>query len=161
MARRGQVALILVAALAAAQPAPAQPRPAAPGGARPERIRPETDDNLQWSAGVVQLDPLRRQGNLGAKLFGTAGGDPAMNGLYTYLAFYLSAGDGWRVFRLGDFLSYRILSETPGRVTLQVQESVMNQRTGEIGSRTRRLAVSWTAGPNAEAPASIAVARLP
>ena len=158
MPHRSKAALALAISLAGAGPALAQPHAARPAAIRPATVRPETDENLQWSAGVVQLDPLRRQGNLGAKLFGTAGGDPAMNGLYTYLAFFISAGDGWRVFRLGDFLSYRILAETRGSVTLEVQESVMHQSTGTIGSRTRRLLVSWTAGRGGEPPAAISVA---
>lgn len=117
-------------------------------------------ESLQWAASVVQLDPLRRQGNLGGKLFGTAGGDPAMNGLDTYLAFYLSPADGWRVFRIGDFLTYRLVSEAPGRLVLALTESVMNPRTGAIGSRTRRLAVSWTRRGD-QAPGTISVSALP
>lgn len=124
---------------------------------RPETIRPDTDENLQWAAAVVQLDALRNQGDATIKLFGTAGGDPAMNGLYTYLAFFESAGDGWRVFRLGDFLTYRIVAETPGRLALDVRESVMNERTGDIGTRVRRLIVSWTAGAGGAPPGSVRV----
>jgi hypothetical protein len=131
--------------------------PAARPGAipRPETIRPDPDENLQWAAAVVQLDALRRQGAQTVKLFGTAGGDPAMNGLYTYLAFFESPGDGWRVFRLGDFLAYRIVSETPGRLALEVRESVMNDRTGDIGTRVRRLALSWTPGAEGAPPSSV------
>jgi hypothetical protein len=130
-------------------------RPAA--AARAEILRAEPDDGLQSEASVVQIDALRRQGSLTAKLFGSAGGDPAMNGLYTYLAFFDSPQEGWRVFRLGDFLSYRILAEAPGRVTLEVDESVMNQRTGAIGSRVRRLAVSWTVRVRGTAPETVRV----
>lgn len=125
---------------------------------RPEIVRPDPDENLQWAASVVQIDELRRQGGQTVKLFGTAGGDPAMNGLYTYLAFFESAGDGWRVFRLGDVLSYRIVSETPGRVALEVRESVMDERTGNIGTRARRLLVSWTPGTGGAPPGSVRVA---
>lgn len=143
-----------VAAAAAAGPALAQ----AGGAPRPGPIvlRADSEESLQWAASVVQLNPLRRQ-ELTAKLFGTAGGDPAMNGLYTYLAFFESApGDGWRVFRLGDFLSYRLLTEAPGRLTLEVRENVLDQGSGAIGARTRRLLVSWRAG--GEPPASVRVA---
>jgi hypothetical protein len=115
------------------------------------------EESLQWSASVVQLDPLRRQPGT-AKVFGTAGGDPAMNGLHTYLAFFeRSPGDGWRIFRLGDFLSYRILEEAPGRLTLELRESVLDERTGDIGARTRRLLVSWRARGGG-LPASVSVA---
>jgi len=127
------------------------------GTPRSETIRPDPDENLQWAAGVIQLNALRNQGDQTVKLFGTAGGDPAMNGLYTYLAFFESPGDGWRVFRLGDFLTYRMVSETPGRLALEVRESVMNARTGDIGSRVRRLTVSWTPGPGGALPGSVRV----
>jgi len=119
-------------------------------------VRPDPDANLQWAASVVQFDALRNQGDATVKLFGTAGGDPAMNGLYTYLAFFESAGDGWRVFRLGDFLTYRVLSEARGRVVLDIRESVMNE-TGDIGTRARRLLISWTAGRDGVPPASLSV----
>lgn len=127
------------------------------GAARAEIVRPEPDDNLQWAAAVEQLTPLRNQGDLGLKLFGAAGGDPAMNGLHTYLAFFDSPGDGWRLFKIGDFLSYRLVAQAPGRLTLEIRESVMNQRTTEIGSRTRRLTVSWTAPADGSPPATVNV----
>jgi hypothetical protein len=122
-------------------------------------VRPDADESVQWSASVVRVDPLRRQGDLTAKLFGTAGGDPAMNGLYTWLAFFGSPDEGWRVFRLGDFLDYRLLAEAPGRLTLEVRESVMNQRTGMIGARTRRLVVAWTSAAE-EPPASVRISAV-
>jgi hypothetical protein len=149
---------IALAALALAGPSAAQGygTPGAPP--RAGIVRPDTDDNLQWAAAVVRVDGLRRQGELSAKLFGTAGGDPAMNGLYTYLAFFGSPDESWRVFRLGDFLSYRILSETPGRLALEVRESVMDRGSGAIGARTRRMLVSWRPGAGGEPPASVAVA---
>ena len=126
--------------------------------AGPVTVQPDTDESLQSSAAVVVVNDLRRQGGLGGKLFGTAGGDPAMNGLYTYLAFYVTPGDGWQVFRIGDFLSYRIVSEGRGRLVLEVHESIMNEASGEIGSRRRRIAVSWTPGPDGAPPTSVRVA---
>lgn len=128
------------------------------GTLRAEVVRPDPDENLQWAAAVVQLNQLHNQGNLTAKLFGTAGGDPAMNGLYTYLAFFDSPAEGWRVFRLGDFLTYRVVAETRGRLTLEIGENVMNQGTGEISTRTRRLLISWTAPADGQPPASVTVA---
>lgn len=152
--RRAALAFGLAAA-AAAGPALAQAGAAA--RSRPAIVRPDAEESLQWAASVVQLDALRRQGGT-AKMFGTAGGDPAMNGLYTYLAFLEPGpGDGWRVFRLGDFLSYRILAEAPGRLTLEVRESVLDETSGDIGARTRRLLVAWKGGSGGEPPASVAV----
>jgi len=156
MARYRDLALALAAMAAAplAAQAPADPGPAT--------VQPENDDNLQLQdfASVVVINELRRQGELGGKLFGAAGGDPAMNGLSTYLAFFVSAGDGWRIFRIGDFLSYHIVSEAPGRVLLRVRESTMNAE-GVIGSRTRGIALRWTAGAEGAAPASVSLTPVP
>src|SRR4051794_13853980 len=138
MSHRLNAALALALIAAGAGPALAQARHA--GTSRPEIVRPATDEDLQWAASVIQINELHRQGSLTAKLFGAAAGDPAMNGLNTYIAFYESPAEGWRIFRIGDFLSYRILSEAPGRIGLEVNESIMNQATGNIGTRVRRLA---------------------
>ena len=116
----------------------------------------DTDANVQMAAGVVELDTLANQGDAGVKLFGTAGGDPAMNGLYTYIAFYESPAEGWRIFKLGDFLSYRVLSDSPGRVDLELQESVMDTN-GDISSRTRRVIVGWTMPSDGTPPTSVSV----
>ncbi len=160
MSRRLKAALGAgLAALALASPGPGLAETVQAGSpTRPEILQPDADESLQSSAAVVVINELRRQGNLGGKLFGTAGGDPAMNGLYTYLAFYISTADGWRIFRLGDFISYRLLGEAPGRITLEIRESTMDQATGRIGSRTRRLAVSWTPGPESAPPATVRIA---
>ena len=125
-----------------------------------ERLEAMTDDeSIQWAASVTEVHFLQNQGeSSGVKLFGLAGGDPAMNGLYTQIAFFQSTGDGWRVFRVGDFLSYRVLSDSPGRVDLEIQESTMNEATSEIGSQTRHLIVTWTRGPDGAAPDAIEVA---
>jgi hypothetical protein len=120
-------------------------------------IQPNAEPALQWSASVVRLDQLSRQGEATVKLFGTAGGDPAMNGLYTHVAFFHSPAEGWRVFRIGDVLDYRVRSETPGRVDLEVEESVMDPATQRIGSRKRRMIVAWTPGPGGSPPVSITV----
>lgn len=152
--RQGMTFALGLALLAGAVPVAAQPV----AEAGPVTVRPDDEESLQDSAAVVVVNDLARQGDLGGKLFGTAGGDPAMNGLYTYLAFYLSPQDGWRVFRIGDFLEYRIVSETRGRVLLDVHESIMNEATGEIGSRHRRLAVTWTASGAQTPPTAVTVA---
>jgi hypothetical protein len=80
-----------------------------------------------------------------------------MNGLHTYLAFYESPPEGWRAFQLGDFLDYRVLSEAPGRVDLEIHESTMNQDTGEIGSHTRYVIVTWAEGADGVPPMTISV----
>lgn len=120
-------------------------------------LQPETAPGLQQAASVAELDMLKRQGPFTVKLFGTAGGDPAMNGLYTHIAFYEGADTGWTVFRIGDFLGYRILSEAPGRVDLEVDESVQLGEPGDIGSRKRRLIVGWAVPEQEGTPDSITV----
>lgn len=120
-------------------------------------LQPDAAPDLQQAASVVELDELKAQGQLTVKLFGTAGGDPAMNGLYTYVAFFQSPAEGWRVFRLGDFLEYRVLSEAPGRVDLEIRESTMDQATTTIGSQTRRVIIGWAAATDGSAPATVTV----
>jgi len=138
--------------------APVQPAALTATGDAARLQRLESDSNLSWAASVVQLDPLANEANGGVKLFGVAGGDPAMNGLYTYIAFFESPGSSWQVFQLGDFLSYRVLSDAPGRVDLEITESTMDQATGNIGSRTRHAIVTWTLGADGAPPETINVA---
>jgi len=120
-------------------------------------VQPSTDINIQYAASVVKLDQLTKQDGATVKLFGTAGGDPAMNGLYIDIAFFRSPAEGWAVFRIGDVLDYTVLSEAPGRVDLRVRESVLDDATGQIGSRERRLIVAWTPGADEAPPALVTV----
>jgi len=120
-------------------------------------VQPDATEGQQWAAAVVELTQLTLQGDNTVKLFGTAGGDPAMNGLYTHVAFFDSPAEGWRVFRIGDFLEYRLLSESPGRVDLEVNESLMDEATGNIGSRTRRVIVGWAPAADGSVPATVTV----
>ena len=151
-------------------PGPADRPPAAPvstsapspGGALVEAgqavvLQPETDDALQTAAAVVELDYLPDQGDLTAKMFGTAGGDPAMNGLYTYIAFFQSPAEGWRVFRIGDYLDYQIQAVSAGRVELRLGESIMDQATSEISSRQTAVILSFTPGPEGSVPETVTV----
>lgn len=167
--------LVFTTALTACDPnavtAPGQPAPAAGGTAAAPAVAvavppltatgpavtipADADQTVQWAASVVRVDPLKKQGDYTIKLFGTAGGDPAMNGLYTYIAFFVSPADGWSVFKLGDVLDYRILSEVPGRVDLEVDESIMDPATNAISSRKRRLIVAWAEPADGGAPLSV------
>ncbi|NJC42139.1 hypothetical protein GGQ87_002434 [Brevundimonas alba] len=141
----------------AEQPAPAATAAPLAAAGPAATLQPETDAALQQAAAVVRLDQLTGQGPITAKLFGTAGGDPAMNGLYTHLAFFQGPADGWRVFRLGDVLDYRILSQRAGRIDLELEESQLDEATGRIGSRTRRVIVGWTIAADGSAPAEVTV----
>lgn len=146
------------APVSAAPASQAVPNPAPLVAAGPAAtVRSSTEESIQYAASVVRLDPLARQGGSTVKLFGTAGGDPAMNGLYVDIAFFRSSAEGWAVFRIGDFLDYEILSEAPGRADLKIEESVMDEATGQIGRRERRLIVAWTPGADEAPPTSITV----
>ena len=141
----------------AEQPAPvAAVAPLAASGPA-TTLQPETDATLQQAAAVVRLDQLEGQGPVAVKLFGTAGGDPAMNGLYTYIAFFQGPAEGWRTFRIGDVLDYRILAERAGRVDLELRESVMDEASGTIGDQTRRVIVGWPIAADGSAPAEVTV----
>jgi hypothetical protein len=144
------------AAIPAEQAAPA-PAPTLIAAGLAATVQPDATEGQQWAAAVVELTELTRQGDSTVKLFGTAGGDPAMNGLYTHVAFFDSPAEGWRVFRIGDFLDYSVLSESAGRVDLEINESLMDEATGNIGSRTRRIIVSWAQGADGTVPATVAV----
>ncbi|MBX9614119.1 MAG: hypothetical protein K2X25_00865 [Caulobacteraceae bacterium] len=142
------------AAPAAAASTPRAAPLTASGAPRPLTAAPEADDSLMSAASVVRVDPV---GDSGAKLFGTAGGDPAMNGLATYIAFFTSPGDGWVIYSLGDILDYTVLSSSAGRVDLDLHESTMDEATGEIGSRHRKVIVSWTPGDDGAPPTGVTV----
>lgn len=142
---------------AAAPAATPQAAPLTPSGAAtPLTIAgsSQTDDGLQWAAGVVKVDDVS-EGS--AKLFGVAGGDPAMNGLQTHIAFFQNPADGWAVYPIGDFLDYTILSQAEGRVDLDIHESTIDEASGDIGSRHRKIIVQWTSGGPDTAPASVTV----
>jgi hypothetical protein len=137
-------------ARAAAQAAPLTAN-GAPVALTPE---PGTNESLMSAASVVRVDWVADNG---AKMFGTAGGDPAMNGLYTYIAFYTSPDGGWAIYRLGNILDYTVLSSSAGRVDLDIHESTMDQGTSEIGSRHRKVIVTWTPGVDGEPPTGLTV----
>jgi hypothetical protein len=153
-----KIVLSLAAAglMVAASPVFAQETPGTP--TLPATLQPESEDYHQYTASVFQRHDLRRQGggqnDLAVHLYGTSGGDPAMNGLNTYIAFWQSAADGHKVFQIGDFNSYRIVSERRGEVVLQVDENTINN-AGTIGSRTRRIRVSWTPPADGSSPSTI------
>jgi hypothetical protein len=128
-----------------------------PGSAGPA-ITPDSDDGAQTAASVVEVTPLAAVVGVDGKIYGQAGGDPAMNGLYVHLAIYRSPAEGWWVFPLGDFLNYRVVGQSKGRVDLELKESVMDEATSEIGDRTRRIAVLITPGPDEETTPTVRIA---
>jgi hypothetical protein len=115
------------------------------------------DENLQSYASVVEVQALAEATGMDGKIFGVAGGDPAMNGEQTYIAFYRNPAEGWWVYQIGDFLSYRILNQSSGRVDLEVEENTMDQATGTIGTRTRRMILGFTIAPHEEQPVMLEI----
>ncbi|HEV7658457.1 MAG TPA: hypothetical protein VGO55_01300 [Allosphingosinicella sp.] len=128
------------------------------GQAPAQTIRPDTDndENLEYAASVAQLTFVPNQPGNTVKMFALAGGDPAMNGFQTYLAFYADVDVGWVTFRIGDFLDYRILSATAGRINVQVRENYL--RGDEIATRVRRFSLRWTPGQDDAPPATVTMA---
>lgn len=78
----------------------------------------------------------------GAKIYSTAGGDPAINGLYTFLAVAGEAPDmGWRVFEIGNFNSWKIAEQTNDHVILEVSRSWIDQASGDVKTVEEKLKV--------------------
>jgi len=152
------IALVLMSAASGVQAAPFQDAALTASGT-PEVVTPEdlddaTDLNLQYAASVTRVDWVA---NGDAKLFGIAGGDPAMNGLNTYIGFFANPADGWEIFNLGDILDYTVLSSAAGRVDLDLEESTYDEAKGEIGARHRKVIVTWTVTDEFEPPTIVTV----
>lgn len=136
--------IIACGLLAITAPVAAETGTQASGSERgPRLVQPEEDDGVHAASSVFQIDHLKRIGSLAGKVFATAGGDPAMNGLQTYLAFYQSPAEGFRIFMIGDFEEYRIVSQAPGRATLSVRQTSHDGHSARFLTRTRRLNITW------------------
>jgi hypothetical protein len=123
----------------AAAPTPA-PAPAKPSGP-PHEVAPAPEDDqfgeLMAAAHVTDIHFVK---DADVKLFSTAGGDPAINGLYTYLAMYDEDERGWsRIFMIGDFNSWEVVEESPVRVVLKVSRSWVEQASGDIKTADEKL----------------------
>jgi hypothetical protein len=147
-----QIRLAIAAAaflfLAGSGPLAAQ----SPGRFEPVTLPAEVNEDLQLAASVTEINDVPNQGNASVKLFGI-GADTAMNGLYTYIAFFGNSANGWRIFSLGNILDYRIVSASPGRVVLRFSEHIDSD--GTIGRR--RVVVRWTPGTDDALPATVTV----
>lgn len=130
------------------------------GQASAQTIRPDTDndENLEYAASVAQVNTVPNQPGNSVKMFALAGGDPAVNGFQTYLAFYADLDVGWITFRIGDFLGYSILSAAARRINVQVRENYVNG--DEIATRVRRFTLRWTPGPDDAPPATVTMAPM-
>jgi len=119
----------------AAAPAPAT-EPAKPSGP-PRVVAAEAmSDDLSGAAAVTDIHFVE---DADVKLFSTAGGDPAINGLYTYLALF-TAPEGWtRIYMIGNFNSWDVAEESPTRVVLKVSRSWIEEGTGEVKTADEKL----------------------
>ncbi len=127
----------------AAAEAPVTPavEPAKPSG--PAKDIQAEDDHMP-EAWVTDVHHIK---DADFKIFSTAGGDPAINGLYTYLSAY-SAPDGWtRNYMLGDFNSWEVIEESPTRVVLKVSRSWIEEGTGDVKTAEEKLIVDLPATP--------------
>ena len=131
-------------------PTPPEVKTRATPSGPPVTVEAEEEEGVQWAASVMQIHPMEDQN---AKIFATAGGDPAINGLYTYLGLLGEPAEGWRVFRIGDFESWQVIDEAAGRVVLEVAESSINPDTGLAMTRRKRVIVRF----NPDAPENITV----
>jgi len=149
--------------LAACQPAAEQPaKPAEPAAEAPAAaaVEPaklsgpakaiEAEDDHMPEAWVTDVHPIK---DADFKIFSTAGGDPAINGLYTYLSAY-SAPDGWtRNYMIGDFNSWEVVEESSTRVVLKISRSWVEEGTGDIKTAEEKLIIDLPATP--EAPVTV------
>jgi hypothetical protein len=93
-------------------------------------------DDLSGAAAVTDIHFVE---DADVKLFSTAGGDPAINGLYTYLALF-TAPEGWtRIYMIGNFNSWDVIEESPTRVVLEVSRSWIEEGTGEVKTADEKL----------------------
>lgn len=139
-------------ALAACQPAAEAPaKPAEPAAAETpvaaaaaEPAKPsgpakdiEAEDDHFPEAYVTDVHHIK---DADFKIFSTAGGDPAINGLYTYLARYNEDERGWtQVYMIGDFNEWEVVEESATRVVLKVSRSWVEQESGDIKTAEEKL----------------------
>ena len=138
-------------------PAPDATAPGAPSAARAaaqpagpaEPAAQLTDQLFISAASVTDVAWLPDQN---AKIFSAAGGDPAINGLLTQIAFPPESPDeDWAVYRVGDFETWSVAEKGPGRVVLDVRVSRIDQSTGNPVTESKRLIVNWTGEGTARA----------
>jgi hypothetical protein len=132
----------------ATEAAPTPAAPATPSG--PPQAVEAVDDHMP-EAYVTDVHHIK---DADFKIFSTAGGDPAINGLYTYLARYDEDERGWtQVYMIGDFNSWEVVEESPTRVVLKVSRSLLEQETGDIKTGDEKLIIDLPA--DAASPVSV------
>lgn len=138
----------VVPAAADAPAAPVAVEPAKPSG--PARAVEAEDDHFP-EAYVTDIHNIK---DADFKIFSTAGGDPAINGLYTYLARYNDEERGWtQVYMLGDFNSWEVIEESPTRTVLKISRSWVEEGSGDIKTADEKLIIDLPA--TAETPVTV------
>jgi hypothetical protein len=146
-----------------ANPAAQAAAPFAAAGGETFELAPLTLDEagkLGAALGVVKLTEVGNQTEAAAvRLLGIGGSDPAANGLKTYLSF--STPHDGKAFAIGDFLDYRLISASSGRVDLEIDETTVGA-DGNLGQHTKRVIISWSPMPvqddvNPTFPASVTI----
>lgn len=133
--------------------APALPPRAAQPPTRPAvPVAPLPAATLQDAAAVSRLAAIPAQN---ARIFSVSGGDPAANGLVTYLALFAGPAEGWRVYPVGDFEDWRLAGTRPGVLVLKVRETGQDGR-GPLTRRDRRILIGFDFDGQTH-PASITV----
>lgn len=143
------IALLGLAAACSPTQAPAPAETAAPAeaaavAATPEPAKPsgpakdiEAEDDHFPEAYVTDVRHIK---DADFKIFSTAGGDPAINGLYTYVARYNEDERGWtQVYMIGDFNEWEVVEESATRVVLKVSRSWVEQESGDIKTAEEKL----------------------
>ncbi len=127
-------------------------RPSGPGAVTPA----VPSDELQEAASVSQLHAMPQ---LNAKVFSVSGGDPAVNGLVTYLALFAGSAEGWRSYPLGDYAEWRVVEAKAGRIVLAVRQDTAGP-DGNIVKRSRHVHVAFAWNDGAP-PAAVAANTTP
>lgn len=102
-----------------------------------QTITADTSDGVASAAGVFSVQTLKAPN---AKLFTTTGGDPAINGLYTYYAVYSEDDRGWRSFMVGDFNDVAVVQDTETQTGLKVSKSHIDAN-GDVKTETLYLLI--------------------
>lgn len=150
--------LVLTTALALAACSP-QPAPASEAAAVAPAVAEAPAKKVEFKASgpartiaaekddmeAAWVTDVRMIKDVDAKIFSTAGGDPAINGLYTYLALF-TAPDGWtRVFQIGDFNSWEVVDESATQVVLKVSRSWIEEGSGDVKTADEHLIIKLPA----------------
>lgn len=132
--------------------APAPTFTAADGASAQTLAAEPTEGEGEASAlgGIVRFDPIANQSGEGfVRLIGTAGGDPAANGLMTYLVIS-TAHDSW-VYTIGNIVDYRIKGVADGKLDLEIDQTDVADN-GDMNTQTRKVILTWTPVPDDYTP---------